>query len=156
MLDLKSFSQAIQQSADEKGISKDKIFETIEMALAAAYKRDYRRRGQIVRAQMDPASGKIEMGQIKIVVVESMVKAEEEIGAEEEERSRRLAEAIAGGVSEREAKKKEREAIEAEEESIDVAVEKKVRFNPEKHLMLEEARGSKPDTKPGDELEFLL
>ena len=58
-MDLKSFSQAIQQIADEKGISREKIFETIEMALAAAYKRDYGRRGQIVRAKMEPDTRKI-------------------------------------------------------------------------------------------------
>jgi len=34
MLDLKQFSQAVQQIADEKSIPKEKIFETIEMALA--------------------------------------------------------------------------------------------------------------------------
>src|SRR3989338_5555365 len=90
MFDLKNFSQAIEQIAEEKGIAKEKIFETIEMALSAAYKRDYGKRGQIVRATMDPASGKVMMRQIKIVVDESMIKSEEEVAAEEAERQARI------------------------------------------------------------------
>lgn len=156
-MDLKSFAQAIQQIADEKGIAKEKIIEAIEMALAAAYKRDYGKRGQIVRAQMDPDSGKVTMTQIKIVVDDTMIKSEEEVKAEEEERERRLAEAVAG-------KKEEppfARATEGKEEDLSAPTEvgeaeKKVRFNPEKHLMLEEAVKVKSDVKLGDELEFPL
>ena len=58
--------------------------ETIEMALAAAYKRDFGKRGQIIRAVMDPETGKVVMTQIKVAVDESMIKSEEEIAAEEQ------------------------------------------------------------------------
>src|SRR3990167_9536393 len=88
-MDLKSFTQAIEQIADEKGIAKERVFETIELALAAAYKRDYGERGQIVRAKLEPETGKVEVKQIKIVVDETIIKSEEEIAAEEE--TRRLA-----------------------------------------------------------------
>ena len=76
MLDLKSFSQAIQQIADEKGIAKEKIIETIELALAAAYKRDYGKKGQIVHAKLDPVTGRASMKQVEIVVDETMIKSE--------------------------------------------------------------------------------
>lgn len=148
-MDLKSFTQAIQQIADEKGISKEKIAETIEMALAAAYKRDYGKRGQIIRASLDPATGGAVFRQIKIAVDGSMVKSEEEIEAEEEERAKRMQEYAEG--------KKEKVKIEEEEEEIpDTAEGRKVRFNPEKHLRIEEARLIRKDAKPGDELEFPL
>lgn len=148
-MDLKSFTQAIQQIADEKGISKEKITETIEMALAAAYKRDYGKRGQIIRVSLDSATGGAVFHQIKIAVDESMVKSEEEIKAEEEERAKRMQEYAEG--------KKEKVKIEEEEEGIpDTAEGRKVRFNAEKHLMIEEARLIRKDVKPGDELEFLL
>jgi N utilization substance protein A len=156
-MDLKSFTQAIQQIADEKGISKEKILETIELALAAAYKRDYGKRGQIVRAKLNPDTGKVEVRQIKIVVDESMIKSEEEVAAEEAERAAlKEGEAPAGG----EARSAERRlgikpGREAEaDESIEG--EKKVRFSPEKHLMLDEAQKIKQDVKLGDELEFEL
>ncbi len=151
MMDLKSFGQAIQQIADEKGIPKEKIFETIEVALAAAYKRDYGKKGQIVRATMDPQTSKVTMKQIKIVVDESMIKSEEEVAAEEEERARRQAEIIAGNKGMNNERDRERD-FDDEIEGPD----KKVRFNPEKHLMLEEAQKIKADIKPGDELEFPL
>ena len=148
-MDLKSFAQAIQQIADEKGIPKEKIFETIEMALAAAYKRDYGKRGQIVRAKMDPETSKVTMKQIKVVVDESMIKSEEEVQAEEEERARRQAEILVGNTN-----KRERD-LDFEDEYEDPK-EKKVRFNPEKHLMLDEAKKIKADIQVGDELEFPL
>lgn len=164
MLDLKSFGQAIQQIADEKGISKEKIMETIEMALAAAYKRDYGKRGQIIRASLDAASGKVLMRQVKIAVDESMIKSEEEIAAEEEAAGVsvvREGEETEKTIARREARLEQEEeermrrrrqgALEGESEE-----ERKVRFNPEKHLMIEEARGIKKDARPGDELEFDL
>ncbi|MBI4120101.1 MAG: hypothetical protein HY454_01410, partial [Parcubacteria group bacterium] len=46
MVDLKQFISAIDQIAEEKNIPKDKVIETIERALAAAYKKDYGERGQ--------------------------------------------------------------------------------------------------------------
>ncbi len=138
-MDLKAFAAAIQQIADEKGISRDAIMETIEMALAAAYKRDFGKRGQMIRAKMDPASGKVAMTQIKIAVDETMIKSEEEIAAEEAARE----EAGAGAPPR------------TFEDRDDYGGEgKKVRFNPEKHIMIEDARVAKPDVKPGDELEF--
>lgn len=155
-MDFKSFNQAIQQIADEKGIAREKIYEAIEMALAAAYKRDYGKRGQIVYAKMDPVTGKVTMKQIKIVVDESLVKSEEEVKAEEEARAKKLSEA-AVGKKEKEQKSVEKEKEEAEEGvKENITEEKKVRFNPEKHLMIEEARKIKSDVKPEEELEFPL
>ena len=164
MMDLKSFTQAIQQIADEKGISKEKIFETIEMALAAAYKRDYGKRGQIIRATLDTASGKVSMKQIKIVVDESMIKSEEEIAAEEDAymgTSVREGEETEKTIARREARldQEEEERQRARREGIlmgENEAERRVRFNPEKHLMIEEAVAIQKDIKPGDELEFDL
>jgi len=152
-VDLKSFTQAIDQIADEKGIAKEKVIETIEMALAAAYKRDYGERGQIVRAALDPVTGKVNVRQIKIAVDETMIKSEEEIAAEEEERAKRMADAEASG-----AKVPDRPRYEEAEEisASGEEVPKKVRFNEEKHIKIEEAKKISPDVKPGDELEFPL
>lgn len=156
MMDLKSFTQAIQQIADEKGISKEKIFETIEMALAAAYKRDYGKRGQIIRAKLDEASGRVEMKQIRIVVDESMIKSEEEIQAEEREARERRGEGEQEQV-EQGGKRTTMKKEEPEETEIgELSEEKKIRFNAEKHIMIEEARTIKSEAQPGDELEFSL
>jgi len=162
-VDLKNFKQAIQQLAEEKGISPEKVMETIELAIAAAYKKDYGKKGQIVKAKFNPETDELSFTQIKIVVDETMIKSEEEVKAEEEERARKLAEA-AGEVAPEEVKKEPEEETrgkkgkeeEMEEEISENPEEKKVRFNPEKHLMLEEAIKIKKDAKPNDELEFPL
>ena len=144
MLDLKNFNTALYQLAQEKGIPKEKIMETIDLALAAAYKRDYGKKTQIVRAKFDPKSGKAEFWQVRLVVDESMIKSEEEIAAEEAARAEALQE---GRPPEREAPLEET----GEEGEI-----KKVRFNEDRHIMLADAKKIKKDAKPGDELTFPL
>lgn len=152
MLDLKNLNSALDQLADEKGISKEKILETIEMALAAAYKKDYGKKTQIVRAEFDIASGKTKFWQVKLVVDETMIKSEEEIAAEEATREEFQQELKSEG---REAREAAREAIEETETGTDGEI-KKVRFNPERHIMLGEATKIKKGVKTGDELTFPL
>ncbi len=81
-MDLKQFASALNQISEEKGISSEKILETIEIALAAAYKKEYGEKGQIVRAEFNPKTGDVKFSQIKIVVDELMLKPE---GEEEED-----------------------------------------------------------------------
>ena len=82
MLDLKVINSVLAQLEEERGIPKEKIIEAIELALATAYKKEYGKKGQIVRAKFDLNSGKTEMFQVKIVVDESTVVMEQ---AEDEE-----------------------------------------------------------------------
>ncbi len=77
-MDLKVFRSALEQLEAERGIPKQKIIETIELALAAAYKRDYGKKGQIIKTEFNAETGKTKFSQIKIVVDESMLKEEEE------------------------------------------------------------------------------
>lgn len=130
MFDLKQFSSAIAQIAEEKGISKDKIISTIEMALAAAYKKDYGKKGQIIRAKLEGETGDVKISQFKIVVDESMIKTEEEL-AKEEAVEAETAEKTAEGAKPR------KPSYEEEEEDISL---QKMRFNPEKHVMIAEAK----------------
>jgi len=46
--------------------------EAIEQAMAAAYKKDYGKKGQIIRAKFDMETGKTDFFQVKIVVDESI------------------------------------------------------------------------------------
>lgn len=68
MFDLKVINSVLDQLEEERGIPKDKVIEAIEMALATAYKKEYGKRGQIVRANFDLNTGEVEMNQAKIVV----------------------------------------------------------------------------------------
>ena len=85
MLDIKTFKSALEQLEEERKIPKEKILDAIEQAMAAAYKKDYGKKGQIIRAKFDLETGKTDFFQIKIVVDDSIAKTEE--GNEEEEYS---------------------------------------------------------------------
>jgi len=128
-MDIKSFTSAIAQIAEEKGISSEKVLEGIEMAIAAAYKKDYGKKGQVIKAKLDSESGEVKFWQAKLVVDEKMIYSEEELE-----------------------KLKEKKVKEEETEEAG----KRVRFNPEKHIMLKEAKKIKPKIKAGEELEITL
>jgi N utilization substance protein A len=57
MLDLKALKIALDQLETERRVPREKIIDAIEQALAAAYKKDYGKRGQIVRAEFDLETG---------------------------------------------------------------------------------------------------
>ncbi len=85
MLDLKTMKSALEQLEEERKIPREKIIEAIEQALAAAYKKDYGKKGQIIRTKVDIETGEMEFYQIKIVVDESMVRIVKELEEGEEE-----------------------------------------------------------------------
>src|SRR3989344_1349873 len=78
MIDLKSLKRLIDQIADERGIAPDSILGAIEGAIAAAYKKEYGERGEIVKAKIDLKTGKLKFWQIKIVVDETTVAMDKE------------------------------------------------------------------------------
>ena len=124
-MDFKSFASAIAQIAEEKGIAPEKVIESLEQALAAAYKKDYGKKGQKILAKFNSKTGELRFWQVKLVVDQSMIYSDKEL-----------------------------EKMEDKEEKIsleEIEAEKKVRFNPEKHIPLEEAKKIKPDIKPGEE-----
>ncbi len=123
-MDLKALQSALEQLEEERNIPREKILEAIQDALAAAYKKDCGKKGQIIKAVFDMNTGEAVFSQIKIVVDESMLKSEDEEAPE---------------------------VSDAEEEEI-----RKVKFNPEHHIMIEEAKKIKKNVKPGDEIVFPL
>ncbi len=137
LLDIKQFMSAIKQIADEKGISEQKIIETIDAAIASAYKKDYGKKGQIVRARLDPSSGKILVWQVKYVVE----------GIDDEGY-------ITGFVLKRDdellSERPSHQSGATSEENGEGEI--KVKFSPEKHILLEEAQKVDPNLKSGDEL----
>ena len=124
MFDLKVIHSVLEQLEEERGIPKAKMLEAIELALATAYKKEYGKKGQIVRALFDQDSGKVEFFQVKIVVDESKVIMDDE--------------------------EAEQDLKATAEEDI------KVRYNPEHHILLEDAKKIKRDAKIDDEIVFPL
>jgi len=118
LFDLKVIKSVLDQLEEERGIPKEKVLEAVAMALATAYKKEYGKKGQIVRATFDPDNGKTEFFQVKAVV------------------------------------DREKVIMEDEEETDDDA--EKIRFNPEHHILLDDAQKIKTDAKVDDELTFPL
>jgi len=135
-VDLKNFQRALAQIAETRGISEQAIIETIEAALATAYKKDYGQKGQKIKAKFNPISGDAQFWQVKLVVDDSMLYTPEEI---EELKAQKITPVEDFGVQK-----------EGEEET------KKVVFNEEKHITLEDAKKKDLKVKPGDELEIPL
>jgi N utilization substance protein A len=69
-----NFLSAIKQLALEKGLPEEIVIQTVESALAAAYRKDYGKPGQMIQASIDPKTGAL-----KIWQVYKVVKTEEEI-----------------------------------------------------------------------------
>ena len=84
MLDIKTFKSALEQLEEERKIPKEKILEAIEQAMAAAYKKDYGKKGQIIRAKFDLDTGKTDFFQVKIVVDETIARLDEKKEDEDE------------------------------------------------------------------------
>lgn len=142
MMDLKVLNSALGQLEEDRGIPKEKIIEAIEQALAAAYKKDYGKKGQIIRAKFDLDTGKTDFSQIKIVVDKDKLLPEED-------------DVIDGNISIKNTdttKINEKEISPTEDEEG----EKLIRFNPEHHILLEDARKMKKNAEPEDEMEFPL
>ena len=78
MFDLKVIHSVLDQLEEERGIPREKIFDAIEIALATAYKKEYGKRGQIIRAKFDITTGDTEFFQVKIVVDDTLVREEDE------------------------------------------------------------------------------
>ena len=124
MLDIKTFRSALEQLEEEKKIPKEKILDAIEQAMAAAYKKDYGKKGQIVRAKFDLETGQTDFFQVKIVVDESIVRLEEQ-----------------------------------GDENLEYSVkndDERVHFNPEHHIMWNDAKKIKKDVELNDEVVFPL
>ena len=150
LTDLKVFHAALGELEQERGISREKIIEAIELALAAAYKKDYGKKDQVIRAHFDAENGQVRFEQIKQIMDNSMIKSEEEL--EEEARIRELEHET--GAEERDTR------VGKYDELVDVAdgegTPKKARFNQERHIMVADAKKIKKDVKAGEELIFPL
>jgi len=116
MFDLKVISSVLSELEEVRGIPREKIIEAIEAALATAYKKEYGKKGQIIRTTFDIKTGETHFFQVKIVVDESKVIFDED------------------------------EELKDDDE--------RVFYNPEQHILLEDAKKIKRDAKLDEEIIF--
>lgn len=82
--------EAIKNICDEKGITVEMVVETIQSALAAAYRKDFGELNQNIRVKFDPETGDSEVFDMKTVVEDI---SEEEIEEQKEMTTEELEEA---------------------------------------------------------------
>jgi N utilization substance protein A len=143
---LGQFGSAIAQICEEKGIDKERVVETVEAALAAAYKKDYGKKGQIIIARMDEKTGEVEFKQLKEVVDDTtrMIDPEvmEKINLEIPKEGYKTQHSI---------DKVKHEPLEIEDKESVVP-----RFNPERDILFEYAKKLDDKIELGDYLEIPL
>lgn len=127
MLNAKQFTFAITQIAEEKNIPEDKIIEVIETAIAAAYKKDYGEKSQIIKSKFDKESGAFTIFRYKTVV---NVDEEGYIILNDDQSAEDL-----GSI---------------QEEGIDGI--RKIRFNPDRHISLADAQSIQADIQESEEI----
>ena len=71
-----NFLAAINLISEEKNLPRDVVIETVEAALAAAYKKDYTDKDQEARAELDQETGEVRIYESKIVVPDGEVENE--------------------------------------------------------------------------------
>ncbi len=127
---LGEFGNAVMQIAEEKGLDKSQVIAVVEAALAAAYKKEYGKRGQVIRAKFNEKNGSVQFFLRKEVVDETVrdFSALEESG--------------------------EKEQVTTTEDDGDK--ERLPRFNEERDITLEDARKEKEDAQVSDIIEFPL
>src|SRR3989344_7461443 len=134
MFNLKDISKAIEQIAHEKGLDPQKVMEAIESSIAAAYKKEYGSRGEIVKAKFNLKSGELKFWQVKTVVDETTTRIIEE--------PEEGAEALPA-----EAMRMPREADMRSDANDEPLLP---RYNPERHIFFAEAKKLKKDVVLGD------
>jgi len=133
LFDLKILKTTIEQIEEEKKIPGAVLWDAIEQSLAAAYKKDYGKKGQVIRAKLDQDTGSVNFIQVKTVVDDTTVRPA--LTADEQE-------ALRANPSFRESEKTDEEVM--------------PRYDEEKHMMLDAAKLFKSNAQLGDEIIFPL
>ena len=138
MLNIKDLSRAIKQVAEEKSLEPERIIEAIESSIAAAYKKEYGARGEIIKAKVDMKTGELHFWQVKIVVDETTVRMDAKEGE--------------GDVPSEPFDKLRASPDEGTENAEPILP----RYNPDRHILMEEARAIKSDAALGEDMLFPL
>lgn len=131
---MSDLTNAIKQVCDEKNLDYQAVVNTIELALAAAYRKDYGEKNQNIKVIFDPNTAKSEIYDVKMVV--------ENLPAEEEEEMLRR---LNDPDYRREERENRKEVVVGEEE-------KEHKFNPKTDIQIKEASILKHEVKVGEEI----
>ena len=66
LFDLKVMESVLTELEEDRGIPRERVYDAIETSLAAAYKKEYGKKGQIIRSTFNPETGDVDFFQVKI------------------------------------------------------------------------------------------
>jgi len=138
---MSEISNAIKQLCDEKNLDMQSVIGAIELALAAAYRKDYGERNQNIRVKFDVASGKTEIFDVK-TVVDNLPEQEE---AE-------MLQNLYNPNPEKLRKEEFRQEFRPEIVEEEIYEEGKKKFNPKTDIQIKEAGILKHEAQIGDEI----
>jgi transcription termination/antitermination protein NusA len=149
---MSELSSAIRAVCEEKGLSYEAVVETIELSLAAAYRKDFGQKNQNIKVKFNPETGESEIMDIKTVVANLPEDYFDEEGkVSEKYRPKReeilITAPIDGGLrtpGQLPAEEIVGASIEGEEDLI--------KFNPKTEIQLKDAWLIKKDAELGEEI----
>ncbi len=153
MLDQKQFALALKQVCEEKGLAEAQVIETIESALAAAYRKDYGNKLQNIKVEFNPEDGSTKIYDIK-TVVEDVPEVEEDEEQDKKEESKEGVKTLPTDRQEEIKEKSPQPPLTNEEVNDDDEEVKK--FNPKTEMQISEAKTVKKTAKIGDEIVIKL
>lgn len=141
MLDIKALKTALVALGDEKKISYEKVLDAVEKSLAAAYQKEYGKRGQLVRCKINTETGETSFEQVKTVVDETTVRMPT---IEEIEQDTKVA------------NEKDMSTRNTNIEQTQTEGEALPRYNEERHMLIQDARLLNRNITLGEEIVFPL
>lgn len=139
---MSDINTAIRLLCKEKNLDYDSVISAIELALAAAYRKDYGERNQNIRVKFNPEDGSSQVFDVKMVV--------DNLPAEEEaEMLKNLYNPEPRKIKKEEYSEETKSFHEVEEESEE---EEKKKFNPRTDIQIKEAMILKHGAQIGDEI----
>jgi len=152
---------AIKQVCEEKNLDYQAVVNTIELALAAAYRKDYGEKNQNIKVIFDPNTSASEIYDVKTVVDNLPAQEEEEMlrrlndpDYRPEEKDNKKVEEKKEDKKTKRASKEEKEEEKTEKDSDKEVVEeeKEKKFNPKTDIQIKEAMILKHGAQVGDEI----
>lgn len=145
---------AIQQITEEKNIPYESVIETIEAALAVAYRKDFGEKNENVIVTFNADDGTSRVFDVKTIVANDLYEEYEKEQAEREaQREAEKAEqqqAIAAGLQPEQVMQPAADAVQPV--AAPAEGEEAERFDPKTMVALKIANQQKPDAKVGDEI----
>ncbi|MBD3238498.1 MAG: transcription termination/antitermination protein NusA [Candidatus Moranbacteria bacterium] len=141
-INLKELTAAITQICEEKGLDQKTLIQIISEALAAAYKKDYGRRGQIIKADFDPQTQTASFYQIKQVVDKNTRVFETQTQDSNTKHQATQKETVPQVQKKDQTQEQPREAL--------------PKFSEERDILLKDAKEIKKGAKVGDEIKIKL